>query len=174
MLYQLSYDPTGPKAARTLGIPVELSKHISEILSKLRQPSSPRNPPTRPFSLLQAPQYLRQSDEKFRSNNLTLDRKKSHLLPKHLRGRAISPRAPRPQTRTPVEISPTQISVRRRYGPLGDRSLPRRSSDYIRRAKNINAPSPLQPVPENHRSPKQQRPLTHAHTPIPTELHITH
>ena len=50
VLYQLSYDPTGPKAARTLGIPVELSKYFYEILSKLRQPSSPRNPPTRPFS----------------------------------------------------------------------------------------------------------------------------
>ena len=113
---------------------------------------------------------------------------------------------------------PPQRSDCRRHGPLGDRSLPRKSSDYIRGAKNINAPNPLQPVPKNHpcslppnhRVPKQQRdragasiegdqtlPLarsakalpssafsagagtvsrrpTHAHTPTPTEPHLTH
>jgi len=46
-------------------------------------------------------------------------------LPGHLRGKAISPKAPRPQTWTTAEPD------RRRAGPLGDRSLPRKSSGYI-------------------------------------------
>ena len=46
-------------------------------------------------------------------------------LPGHLRGKAISPKAPRPQTWTTAEPD------RRRAGQLGDRSLPRKSSDYI-------------------------------------------
>lgn len=40
VLYQLSYDPTGPKAARTLGSPTGLSKHFSKNF-----PIHFRNPP---------------------------------------------------------------------------------------------------------------------------------
>ena len=39
VLYQLSYDPTGPKAGRTLGSSLELSKHFSKILSNSQHPA---------------------------------------------------------------------------------------------------------------------------------------
>ena len=42
VLYQLSYDPTGPKAARTLGSPTGLSKHFSKNFPiRFRIPENP-------------------------------------------------------------------------------------------------------------------------------------
>jgi hypothetical protein len=57
--------------------------------------------------------------------------------PVHFRGRAISPKAPRPRTgqRAPLSLSNTTGD-----GPLGDRSPPRRSSDYIRVAEKSTSP----------------------------------
>ena len=110
--------------------------------------------------------------------------------PKHLRGKAISPKAPRPQTRTTADMDHRRDQTaadtdRSEIGPyLGG---PRTTSGG---QKTINAPNPLQPVPENHpcslstnhRAPKQQRdraeasiesdqtlPLAHSAKAIPSQ-----
>ena len=82
--------------------------------------------------------------------------------PKNLRGGAISPKAPRPRTRTTAEIGPRQTwntveEAHRRHGPLGDRSLPRRSSGYIRVAEKSTSPKNLR---GGAISPKAPRPRT--------------
>ena len=77
---------------------------------------------------------------------------------------------------------PPQRSVHRRHGPLGDRSLPRKSSGGLRGPKPINAPQPPCSLSPNHRAPKQQRdraeasiegdqthPLAHSAKAIPSQ-----
>jgi hypothetical protein len=68
--------------------------------------------------------------------------------PKNLRGGAISPKAPRPRTWNTVEIGPRQTwntveQARREHGPLGDRSLPRKSSGCIWVAEKFTSPKNL-------------------------------
>ena len=58
---------------------------------------------------------------------------------------------------------PPQRSVHRRHGPLGDRSLPRRSSDYIRGAEKNTSPKHLR---GKAISPKAPHPQTWTATEI--------
>ncbi len=74
--------------------------------------------------------------------------------PVHFRGWAISPKAPRLGTR---QRAPLSLSNTTGDGPLGDRSPPRRSSDYIRVAEKSTSPvhfrgraiSPKAPRPQS-------------------------
>ena len=81
--------------------------------------------------------------------------------PKYLRGGAISPKAPRLQTRTAAEIAPPQTGPLRRSernstGPLGDRSLPRRSSGGLRVAEKPTPPKYLRDRAISPKAPRLQ------------------
>ncbi len=76
--------------------------------------------------------------------------KRPPLSRKHLRGKAISSKAPRLQTWITVE------QAHRGHGPLGDRSLPRKSSGYIRVAEKSTSPKNLRGGAISSKAPRLQ------------------
>ena len=79
---------------------------------------------------------------------------KSPLSRKQLRGGAISPKVPRLQTWNTVE------QAHRGHGPLGDRSLPRRSSGYIRVAEKSTSSKNLRGGAISPKAPRLQTWIT--------------
>jgi hypothetical protein len=75
--------------------------------------------------------------------------------PKHLRGRAISPKAPRPQSRTAVGPD-VRGHGRHSAAPLGDRLLPRKSSVYIRITEKSTSPKHLRGRAISPKAPRPQ------------------
>ena len=80
--------------------------------------------------------------------------KRPPLSRKHLRGKAISSKAPRLQTWITVE------QAHRGHGPLGDRSLPRKSSGYIRVAEKSTSPKNLRGGAISSKAPRLQTWIT--------------
>jgi hypothetical protein len=141
-------------------VPISTGPDRSEIGPYLGSPrarsSWPKNPPHPNTS--EVGRFLRKRQRKGTWNTVeqarhrhgplgdrSLPRKSSDYIwvaekstsPERLRGGAISPKAPGPQAWNTVE------QARQSAGPLGDRSLPRRSSDYIWVAEKPTSPRHL-------------------------------